>query len=70
LEKARLLNCSAAEEANKLQASIIAIIVVLAFAAVAFGTVLVIMYRREKTGEPIFQPLVKPQETGNYMDIA
>ena len=70
LEKAAMLNCPAPEEKSKLQASIIAIIVVLAFAAVAFGTVLVIMYRREKTGEPIFQPLVKPQETGKDMDIA
>ena len=69
-EKARLLNCPAPEEKNQLQAPIIAIIVVLAFAAVAFGTVLVVMYRREKTGEPIFQPLVKPQETGKDMDIA
>ena len=58
------------EEKNKLEASIIAIIVVLAFATVAFGSVLVVMYRREKTGEPIFQPLVKPQETGKDMDIA
>ena len=70
LEKAAMLNCPAPEEKNKLQDYIIAIIVVLAFAAVAFGTVLVIMYRREKTGEPIFQPLVKPQETGKDMDIA
>ena len=58
------------EEKNKIAASIIAIIVVLAFAAVAFGSVLVVMYRREMTGEPIFQPLVKPQETGKDMDVA
>ena len=70
LEKAAMLNCPAPEEKNKLQASIIAIIVVLAFAAVALCTVLVVMYRREKTGEPIFQPLVKPQETGKDMDVA
>ena len=70
LEKAAMLNCPVPEEKNKIAASIIAIIVVLAFAAVAFGSVLVVMYRREKTGEPIFRPLVKFQETGKDMNIA
>ena len=70
LEKATMLNCPSPVEKNNLQASIIAIIVVLAFAAVAFGSVLVVMYRREKTGEPIFRPLVKFQETGKDMNIA
>jgi len=63
-EKAKLLNCPEPEkveevtkEKKELSTAAIVAIAALGVAVLVGGVGLVVMYRREKAGDPIFQPL-------------
>ena len=62
-EKARLLNCPKTSDKDGLSSAVIAIIAILCTLVTVIIAVLVVMYSRERRGDPLFRPLVN-LETG------